>query len=66
MLLNTEKCQGNSFYRFWDIKGKPTGEGGKITAPTHIEKITTSLEIFLIVSGSPYIILLSCLVVKNL
>ena len=22
MLLNTAKCQGYSFYRFWDIKGK--------------------------------------------
>ena len=26
MLLNAEKCQGYSFYRFWVIKGKPTGE----------------------------------------
>ena len=29
MLLNAAKCQGCSFYRFWVIKGKPTG--GKIT-----------------------------------
>ena len=32
MLLNASKSQGYSFYRFWDIKGKPTrwrrGEGG--------------------------------------
>ena len=25
MLLNAAKCQGCSFYRFWVIKGKPTG-----------------------------------------
>ena len=31
-LLNTAKCQGYSFYCFWVIKGKPTGEGkGKET-----------------------------------
>ena len=24
MLLNAAKCQGCSFYRFWNIKGKPT------------------------------------------
>ena len=28
MLLNAEKCQGYSFYCFWVIKGKPTGQGG--------------------------------------
>ena len=28
MLLNAAKFQGYSFYRFWVIKGKPTGEGG--------------------------------------
>ena len=27
MLLNTAKCQGYSFYRFWVIKGKPIGVG---------------------------------------
>ena len=38
MLLNTAKCQGNGFYCFWAIKGKPTkgavrdwGRGGQIT-----------------------------------
>ena len=25
MLLNAAICQGYSFYRFWVIKGKPTG-----------------------------------------
>ena len=25
MLLNALKCQGYGFYRFWVIKGKPTG-----------------------------------------
>ena len=25
MLLNAPKCQGYGFYRFWVIKGKPTG-----------------------------------------
>ena len=35
MLLNTEKFQGYSFYRFWVIKGKQTG-GVKITpSPSH-------------------------------
>ena len=24
MLMNTAKCHGHSFYRFWVIKGKPT------------------------------------------
>ena len=35
VLLNAAKCQGYSFYRFWVIKGKPTGGGaeGKITHP---------------------------------
>ena len=34
MLLNAAKFEGYSFYRFWVIKGKPTGkEGGKITPP---------------------------------
>ena len=28
------KCQGCSFYRFWVIKGKPTGGGGEII-PLH-------------------------------
>ena len=27
MLLNAEKCQGYSFYRFWVIKGKPIRGG---------------------------------------
>ena len=33
MLLNAAKFQGYSFYRFWVIKRKPTGGGGKL--PTH-------------------------------
>ena len=32
MLLNAEKCQGSSFYRFWVIKGKLTG-GVKFSPP---------------------------------
>ena len=31
MLLNATKCQGYNFYCFWDIKGKPTGEGVKLS-----------------------------------
>ena len=31
MLLNSAKCQGYSFYRFWVINGETTG--GKITPP---------------------------------
>ena len=33
MLLNAAKCQGYNFYCFWVIKGKPTGERGKIPPP---------------------------------
>ena len=33
MLLNATKRQGNSFYRFWVIKGKPTGERGNYPPP---------------------------------
>ena len=28
MLMNTAKCHGYSFCRFWVIKGKPTGGWG--------------------------------------
>ena len=28
MLLNAATCQGYSFYRFWVIKGNPTGRWG--------------------------------------
>ena len=31
MLQNAEKYQGYSPYRFWVIKGKPTGGGGNYT-----------------------------------
>ena len=34
MLLNAAKLKGYIFYRFWVIKGKPTG-GGKITPAPH-------------------------------
>ena len=42
MLLNAAKCQGYNFYRFWGIKGKPTGAGGgKITPlPPHLKPTT--------------------------
>ena len=37
MLLNAAKCQGYSFYRFWIIQGKTTGEGGGVIyLPTQI------------------------------
>ena len=35
MLLNAAKFQGYSFYRFWVIKGKPTGGGVKLPPPLH-------------------------------
>ena len=35
MLLDAAKIQDYSFYRFWVIKEKPTGGGGKITHPYH-------------------------------
>ena len=40
LLLNAAKCQGYSFYHFWVIKGKPTGEGGKITPHPRLGLIT--------------------------
>ena len=33
MSLNAAKCQRCSFYRFWVIKGKPTGEGINLIPP---------------------------------
>ena len=33
MLPNPAKCQVYSFYRFWVIKGKPTGQGGNCPPP---------------------------------
>ena len=36
MLLNPAKFQGYSFYRFWVIKVKPSGEGGKIIPPPRL------------------------------
>ena len=30
-----QHVRGYSFYRFWVIKGKPTGEGGKLIPPPH-------------------------------
>ena len=38
MLLNAAKCQDYSFYRFWVIKGKPTGLGweGSNFKPTQV------------------------------
>ena len=33
MLLSAAKCQCYSFYRFWVIKGKPTGGGVKLLLP---------------------------------
>ena len=35
VLLNAAKCQGYSFYRFWVIKGKPTGEVNLPNPSTH-------------------------------
>ena len=42
MLLNAAKLQGDSFYRFWVISGKPTW--GKITPPSQI-RVNTSKTI---------------------
>ena len=33
ILLNAAKLQSHSFYRFWVIKGKPTGGGGELPPP---------------------------------
>ena len=44
MLLNAAKFQGYSCYRFWVIKGKPTGGGGKLPHPTQIRVNGTILS----------------------
>ena len=44
MLPNAAKYQGYSFYRFWVIKGKPTG--GKITPPPPSSKQISVKNIF--------------------
>ena len=36
ILLNAAKFQGYNSYRFWVIKGKPTGGGGNYLHPTQI------------------------------
>ena len=41
LLLNSGKCQGCSFYRFWVTKGKPTGGGVK--SPPATPNISRSL-----------------------
>ena len=43
MSLNAAKCQGYSFYRFWVIKGNPTGGVAKITpiAPSPRLRLTS-------------------------
>ena len=40
MLLNATKGQGYSFYCFWVIKGKPTGEVKLPTPQTWVNSIT--------------------------
>ena len=46
MLLNAAKFQGYSSYRFWVIKGKPTGGGGvKLPPPPpHPTQIRVNLS----------------------
>ena len=55
MLQNAAKFQGYSFYRFWVIKGKPTGGGGKITPPppVHSTSWKSSLH-FLYIFGTDW------------
>ena len=43
MLLNAAKYQRYSFYRFWVIKGKPTGGGVKLPPPAWI-RVKTSFQ----------------------
>ena len=43
MLLNVAKFQGYSFYRFWVIKGKPTG-GIKLPPPLRLVLSTNPLK----------------------
>ena len=48
MLLNAAKCQGQSFYRFWVVKGKPTsqqgGREGYVLEEIHIYEINLYLD----------------------
>ena len=58
MLLTATKCQGYSFYRFWVIKGKPTGEGagGKITLPPSPTTTTTQIRVNKVANLRPEIL----------
>ena len=49
ILLNAAKCQGYTFYRFWVIKGKPTGVGVKLlpSAPPTQIRVKETWFIFL-------------------
>ena len=47
MLLNAAKCHGYSFNRFWVIKGKLTGGGGKITPKPPLRLGLKSLKIYI-------------------
>ena len=42
MLINAAKFQGYSFYRFWVIEEKPTGEGVKLST-THPPRLGLSI-----------------------
>ena len=42
---NAAKVQGYNFYLFWVIKGKPTGEGSKITPSPQI-RVNKPINIF--------------------
>ena len=55
MLQNAAKFQGYSFYRFWVIKGKPTGGGGKITPPPPVHSTSWKRSLhFLYIFGTDW------------
>ena len=67
ILLNAAKFQGYRFYRFWVIKGKPTGGRVKLPPPTQIrvkrstitKKYINSANSFLMFLNNYHFILLS-------
>ena len=49
MLLNAAKCQGHSFYHFWVIKGKPTGNySPPFTNPPRLGLIILVLRYYMV------------------
>ena len=65
MLLNATKLDGDRFYRFWVIKGKPTGRGVKLPPPPPrlgLKTLSLKCKIFAISLVETACIFLICLI----